>query len=344
MKGQRADATPLFLALEELGDSKPAEFTLAECTLETKIRMERTADECRLLSENRKYREIADEHAKKVAKLAVTYQKADKRAFDVMEKNRECAKQVGKYIESMMSRKAYRKAISNGLEEEETENTNHIKKDLDEIVACIENMQKNTGELCELARLMAAEVAMEHAELEESVKKVEEMIGKDDEKEGARTKVAILCLLAAPLTGGASLIGTGLFAAGAEVAKRDGLQGRRSSEYLVNMQHQLEEVCICLGGRCEEYLGIAKKLHILKDSLDRGAKIQISDSKDLMTLAGRTTGKLEAITDSYSDVLCQQDDSSRLKAIQDDCQARDDRNIATSASQPSSTVIIEEVT
>lgn len=69
MQGKKADATPLFIALEELGDAKPAEFTLAECTLETKIRMERTADECRLLSENRKYREIADEHAKKSCEI-----------------------------------------------------------------------------------------------------------------------------------------------------------------------------------------------------------------------------------------------------------------------------------
>lgn len=291
---------------------------------------------------------------KKVAKLATTYQKADKKAFDVMERNRECAKQVGRYVEGMMRRKAYRKAISNGLEDEETENTNHIKKDLDEIVTCIQNMQRNTAELCDLARVMAAEVAMEHADLEESVKKVEQMIGHDDEKEGARTKVALLCVLAAPLTGGASLLGAGLFAAGAEVAKRDGLQGRRSSEYLVNMQQQLEEVCICLGGRCEEYLNIAKKLHILKDSLDRGAKIQISDSKDLMNIGIRTTGKLEAITGSYDDVLSQHDDCSRLKAIQDDTRVRkalsDDWNTAASskssrpASHPSSTVTIEEVT
>merc|ERR1719428_1908940 len=98
--------------------------------------MERTADECRLLSENQKYRELADKHASSVAKLATTYKKVDKKAFDVMEKNRECAKEVGRHIKCLMS------AITNGLEDDEdTVNAPNLKKDLAEIVKNIDQMK-----------------------------------------------------------------------------------------------------------------------------------------------------------------------------------------------------------
>merc|ERR1719161_1400663 len=295
--------------------------------------MERTADECRLLSENQKYRELADRHASSVAKLATTYQKVDKKAFHVMEKNRECAKAVGRHIKCLMT------AITNGLEEDETVNAPNLKKDLAEIVKNVEMMKVSTAELGEMAKLMAAEVAVEQDHLKETVKAIEEMVSMDKEKEGGREKAFLLSVLAAPMTGGVSLLLGGAFLAGMEVATRDGLQGARSRRYLLGMHEQLDEVCVGLGGRCEQFERIVKALNVLKDSLERGAKIQVCDCEDLVNIANQTTGNLEAIADSYDDVLGQQDDSSRLKAIQDDVKARklaiEDVSTAASSRQSS---------
>jgi DNA repair exonuclease SbcCD ATPase subunit len=338
MRGKKIDAKPMFEALHDFAEqtaSAPAELQLAEHTLETKIGMQRTADECRLLSENTKYRELADAHAGKIAKLATTYTKVDKKAQDMMDKNREAAKAVGRHIKCMMS------AITNGLTEEET--TDSMKADLDEIIKSIEQIQQSTGDLGEIAKLMAAEVAVEQEDLRESVKEIQELMEIDKEKEGGREKAFLLCVLAAPMTGGMSLIAGSAFLAGAEVATRDNLQGSRSQDYLVNMHQQLDEVVLSLGMRNEEYLKIVKALKELKTSLNRGAKLQIADVADLEFIANRTTGNIDAITDSYDAICDQTTDTKRLKAIKDDSHQRakivtlrDDASTAAPSSASSS--------
>lgn len=336
MRGKKVDARPAFEALHDFADTNgtSAEFALAECTLGTRICMERTADECRLLCENDKYREMADEHAERIAKLAVTYSTVDKKAFDIMEKNKETAKTVGRHIKCMMS------AITNGLEDEDsTVPTADLKKDLDEIIKSVQNMEASTTQLGDIAKIMAAEVALEQEQIQESVEKIRNMVGCDKEKEGAREKGFLLCVLAAPMTGGMSLLGAGAFLAGAEVASRDGTQGERSGNYLMNMHENLENVIAGLGGRCEEYVRITKALKVLKDSLDRGAKIQIHDFEDLQAVANKTAGNLDAIADSYDGILGQTDDKNRLKALHDDGKYRQIHlkdDVSTTASSASS--------